>query len=587
MQSSFRQRIFLSVFGLFTLFTVTVVLYIYDRERRYKAEQLEVTLDNISETTRLFIEHNQISERGNFHLIDSLITILPQKHVRLSVFNHKGLVLFDSFVSDVASMENHLSRPEVKEALTKGRGSAIRQSSTTHQKFYYYAKEYDNYFIRTAVVYDIEIVKYLKTEGQFLIFIFFLFIIAWGLLYLITRRLGEFITRLKDFAIKAQQNEEFDPNEKFPNDELGIIRKKIVQIYYNLNKSKNDLSNEKEKLFRHLQALNAGIAFFGPNREKTMANSHFIQYINHISERSSISAEHIFLVPEMKPISDFIQVNQGLEMLNPTQDLPKHEFIIQKNELFYQVQTILFADKSFEILITDITRPERRRILKQQLTSNIAHELKTPLSSIRGYLETVLNADNLPVEKQRYFVQKAYDQSNRMTHLVNDVALLNNIEDAGDLFKFSELSVSLVINDSLENLKAKLDEKQMSCEVHVQKEVKIQGNESLIFSVFQNLIENSIHYAGAGSIITINNYLADERFYYFSYSDTGIGIPEEHLPRIFERFYRVDQGRARETGGTGLGLAIVKNAIQLHKGDISVRNKPEGGVEFLFSLPRL
>jgi signal transduction histidine kinase len=107
-----------------------------------------------------------------------------------------------------------------------------------------------------------------------------------------------------------------------------------------------------------------------------------------------------------------------------------------------------------------------------------------------------------------------------------------------------------------------------------------------LFSVFQNFIENSLKYGGRGIKIVIRNYHEDEKYYYFLYSDTGPGIPEAHLPRIFERFYRVDRGRSRETGGTGLGLSIIKNAIQLHKGEISVKNNPKGGIEFLFSLAK-
>ena len=143
-----------------------------------------------------------------------------------------------------------------------------------------------------------------------------------------------------------------------------------------------------------------------------------------------------------------------------------------------------------------------------------------------------------------------------------------------------------VIRDVIENLKSRLTEKNMTCTIDVDNEVLVNVNESLLFSVFQNLVENSINYAGSNSMIAIRKYLEDEKFYYFQYTDSGIGIQEEHLPRIFERFYRVDYGRARETGGTGLGLSIVKNAILLHKGEISVRNKPEGGLEFLFSLSK-
>jgi two-component system OmpR family sensor kinase/two-component system phosphate regulon sensor histidine kinase PhoR len=237
-------------------------------------------------------------------------------------------------------------------------------------------------------------------------------------------------------------------------------------------------------------------------------------------------------------------------------------------------------------MISDITRPERRRLLKQQLTSNIAHELKTPLASIKGYLETVLGNPNINTEKQQYFLEKAFSQSERLTNLLNDISLLNNIEDAGELFEFKQVHLRQVVRDVIENLSVRLTQKNISCEVEVSKDVLINGNESLLFSIFQNLLENTINYAGDQIEVKICNYLEDEKFYYFRYYDTGLGIKEEHLTRIFERFYRVDYGRSRETGGTGLGLSIVKNAVLLHKGDISVRNRTGGGLEFLFSLAK-
>lgn len=582
---TYQNRIFYYSLAVFTFFTIAILIFQFNREKRYKIEQLESTLDNITEITYKFIEHQHVFEVKDFKILDSLKTILPHENVRTTIIAKNGVVLYDSFVEDYEYMENHLQRPEVQKALFLEKGSSIRESATTNQDFYYYARSYNNYFIRTAVVYNVEIIHFLQAERMFIFFLVFMFVVVWLLLFFVTRRLGDFITKLKEFAIGAGRDEKFEDNVDFPDDELGVISQQIIQIYKKMKAAKDDLGNEKEKLFRHLQVLNVGIAFFSAKKEKTLANSHFIQYINLISEKSTISPGHIFLIPEFREISEFINSHLERESFSTHGELPRHEFTVERGDAFFQVQVIIFADKSFEILITDISRLERRRLLKQQLTSNIAHELKTPLASIKGYLETILSSD-VPADKQRYFIEKAFAQSERLSDLINDISLLNNIEDAGELFELKKLNIRQIVDDVIENLSSRLEALNIKTTIEIDPSVELKGNDSLLFSVFQNFVENTINYAGKNMTISIRQYLEDEGNYYFSYCDNGPGIPEEHLHRIFERFYRVDKGRSRETGGTGLGLSIVKNAIQLHKGEISVRNRPEGGLEYLFSLAK-
>ncbi len=586
LKQTFQQRIFFYFLAVFLVFVSFVLVFQYYREKEYREDQLEVKLDNISGFVNQFIKQNHLAENNEYSKLDSLKKLIPEKNIRITIIGKNGLVKYDSSVSDYKSMENHGSRPEIIKAFDNGIGSNIRHSETTGHDYYYYAIDFDDYYIRCAIVYNVEIENFLKTERVFIFFMIILFLIVWGLVWMVTRRLGEFITKLRDFAIRAGRDENIDTDFRFKDSDFGDIRKQIVQIYSRLKQTKDELTSEKERLFNHLEALNEGIAFFNSEKETLLVNSHFIHYINLISEKSAISADEVFGVEKLKPILKKVLTVLSSDQVIDPKSLPHFSKTISKNEMHFKIESIIFKDKSFEILISDITKPEKRRLLKQQLTSNIAHELKTPLSSIKGYLETIMESEDLPSEKKAYFTERAYMQSERLTLLLNDISLLNNIEDAGDLFEVKTIKLRELTTEVLENLESRLNDKGIKVFLEVEDHVAVYGNDSLLSSIFQNLIENSINYAGENIEIRIKQYLEDEKYYYFSYSDSGKGVPEEHLARIFERFYRVDPGRARATGGTGLGLSIVKNAVQLHKGEISVRNRKEKGLEFLFSLAR-
>ncbi|HKJ80090.1 MAG TPA: ATP-binding protein [Prolixibacteraceae bacterium] len=583
---TYRRKVFIYFIAVFVVFTAAVLLFQLNREKRFKKDELENTLENVTEITNNYIEHNNLLESNNFGKADSLNYLLREPNIRITVISKKGEVLYDSFVDDYPEMENHLQRPEIQKALYSEEGSNIRFSNTTEQDFYYYAKDFGEYFVRAAMVYNIQVENFLKGERYFLFFILFMFLVIWLVVNVITKQLSLSITKLKDFAIQAGRNEPIETESDFPDNELGEIGSQIVKIYNKLKKTKDDLALEKERFFNHMNILNEGISFFTPKKEKMLANSHFIQYISIISDTSTISADHIFSIPEFKKMNSFLQNNLSSDTEFQSNELPQIEYTIHKNERYFKLLCIIFADKSFEILITDITKPEKRRLLKQQLTSNIAHELKTPLASIKGYLETLMGNHKIDKEKQQYFIQRAYNQTERLNFLLNDISLLNNIEDAGELFEFKQVVIKPIVHDVVENLENRLTTKNIKCKIYLDEDITVNGNDSLLSSVFQNLIENSVNYAGENVTIEIKNYMEDKKFHYFSYSDDGVGIPEEHLQRIFERFYRIDSGRTRELGGTGLGLSIVKNAIQLHKGSISARNKPDGGIEFLFTLAK-
>jgi two-component system OmpR family sensor kinase/two-component system phosphate regulon sensor histidine kinase PhoR len=328
------------------------------------------------------------------------------------------------------------------------------------------------------------------------------------------------------------------------------------------------------------------VAFFSHDKKIILNNGHFIFYINFIAEESTISAEKIFELSEFNAINNFIDKTFANDTKITLNEMPRLEYSIQRDGSHFQIQCIIFQDKSFEILITDNTQLMKRSMMKQQITSNISHELKTPIATVKGYLETLLNNPDLDPKRQHYFISKAHNQSERLTQLVNDIALLNKIEESSELYPKSSNDVRKLVDEVIESFNDQIQQKSVKLVININHRVFVNANYSLLFSVFRNLMENSLHYGGEGISIFISNYHEDSSYQYFSFADNGPGVAEEHLPRIFERFYRVDNGRSRKQGGTGLGLAIVKNAILSFKGEISARTHKGGGLEFIFSLPK-
>lgn len=221
--------------------------------------------------------------------------------------------------------------------------------------------------------------------------------------------------------------------------------------------------------------------------------------------------------------------------------------------------------------------------MRRELTQNIAHELKTPVASILGYTDTILEDPQMNNETQRQFIQRTNAQARRLTALLQDISTLNRMDYAAHQLTMERTDVSEIVADIVQETAIALEKRHMTLNNCLPQDIIIQGNPSLIYSIFRNLVDNAINYASEGTNINISAEQTGDSWK-FCFSDNGVGIASEHLPRIFERFYRIDKSRSRQMGGTGLGLAIVKNAVMLHGGTITAHTSDQGGLEFVFTL---
>ena len=582
---SFSGKLFLSVISLFIMFSACFIAYQYQREKDYKIELLNTKLQNYNEQLDLVILNNPGDKSKE--ALDRYIARYVDKKLRVTIISPDGSVLYDNTDNGTEPLENHIARPEIQQALKNGSGFDVRRvSDTTGLTYFYSVTRYSHYLIRTALPYDVNLINSLAADQRYLWFtgiITLLLIIAF---YKYTSRLGTAVTHLKEFAQKADRNEpiDIDMMSAFPHNELGEISQHIIQIYTRLHKTKEALYIEREKLITHLQTSREGLGVFTKDKREILVNNLFTQYSNIISDSNLQTTEEIFSVSEFKSINDF--VNKALRRPTNGNEEKRMSVNINKNGRIFVVECIIFQDHSFEVSINDITQEEEQIMLKRQLTQNIAHELKTPVSSIQGYLETIVNNGHIPQEKMMVFLERCYAQSNRLSRLLRDISVLTRMDEAANMIDMEKVDIGILVTNMVNEVSMDLEKKHITVINSLKPKIQIKGNYSLLYSIFRNLMDNAIAYAGTNIRVNISCFREDEKFYYFSFADNGVGVSPEHLNRLFERFYRVDKGRSRKLGGTGLGLAIVKNAVIIHGGTISAKNNAGGGLEFAFTLAK-
>lgn len=574
----FSQRLFWSIFVMFMGFTVCFLLFQYQREREFSQEKLNHVLSNYN--YQLFRRTREAVDIDK--TVGQFIEEIPQKELRVTIIDPSGKVLFDN--SGTEEFNNHNDRSEVRKARMYNEGFAIRTSGSTGKRYFYSASNIGSYIYRCALPYDPYVRKALSTDKDFIYFMILMTLIFFFVLSRFTFSIGRTISKLRDFALNIEKDRIQETDYIFPNDELGDISKNIVTLYHRQQKAKDELSMEREKLIKHFQYAKEGFAMFTAEGKEILSNILFIQFLNVISDNQIRQAEDVLDIKELEPVKLFLSKN--IPNTNRKRKVLRESVTIDKNGKIFLAECILFLDNSYEIAINDISRQEEESRMKRQLTQNVAHELKTPVSSIQGYLETIISNPELASDKRQFFLERCYSQSTRLTGLLRDISVLNRLDEASEMFDLADINIAKLIAEIQKECSKEIEDKQIATDVILPGDPTIHGNYSLLYSIFRNLFDNAIAYAGEGITITVNCYKEDPKFYYFSFSDNGVGISEEHINRIFERFYRVDKGRSRKVGGTGLGLSIVKNGVNFHKGQISAKSSQGKGVTFFFTLKK-
>lgn len=576
---SYRKKIFIYFSVIIGVFTVGIIAFEQNRVKHERMANLENIMDVYAETVHRYISENRLYEKDSLTALSELLSYLPDDGVRLTVIDWQGNVMYDNTLS-ADTMENHLQRPEIQKAIVQQSGTHVRVSATNNVKYMYYAKKYDEgYFIRVALPYDIKVKPVLHAKDSFVYYILLFFVVCVFMMNYFANQFSKSIKELREFSLQLKSGQPISRPVNYVDDEIGEISADIIENYNLLQQNRKQLALEREKLLQHFQYSKEGIAIFSSDRKKIYANPHFLQYLNVIADKTIFDAEKVFSDPHFSDVVRFLEIKPRKENIYTKR--------IEKSGKQFDVRVIVFDDESFEIYIADVTKQEKTRLLKQEMTNNIAHELRTPVTAIRGYIETLLTLDDNDVGRRRNFLERAHAQTIRLSELIQDITLLTKIEEAPDRFEWETVNIKQLLEELKSDLEEQFKEKNDRFVIEVDEDVTVEGNRTLLYSIFRNLAENSLAYGGENIEIGVRCYAKTEDTLYFEFYDTGVGVDEHHLGRIFERFYRIDDGRTRNTGGSGLGLSIVKNAVLLHHGSIVAKNRPEGGLSFLITFPRL
>ena len=498
-------------------------------------------------------------------------TGLSGADMRLTIVKSDGSVIFDSHY-DPAHMENHTERPEIAAALSGLEYNVVRFSETLQMYMLYHAFPVKNYVVRLAIPVN-EISSVLEPYMQLGLFIFFVLIAAVSImLYFYNSSLIKPINTLIH-ASKVWENEDLSYRIHIKaNYDFEELIHSLNSMSEKLESTIKALNNEKKELGAILENINEAILVTNSSLNIALANP---------------AACRLFNQPLQNYPKNLLDFTSSLDIHKAAIDCLASQKPAEQEITIFGVITIkllircspLNAENNGIILaITDITKIRYLEDMRKDFVANVSHELRTPITLIKGYAETLLENSQLPDEAVTAKIAIIHRHADRMSAIIEDLLMLSRLDASSQReINMETVSVCALIDDAQSSIST-----ERNIIISCPEELKLSCNPELMEQALINLIDNAIKYT-AGTI-TVEAY-EQNSFVIINVIDEGQGIPEEHAVRVFERFYRIDKARSRETGGTGLGLSIVKHIVEIHKGSVSVRNNAGKGAIFTICIP--
>lgn len=553
-------RIFRSIFFTsLAVFAASVVLFmwvLYDHFSGVQKEQLRMQTS--------LAAHGAANEGAEY------FKELETKGFRVTWISADGTVLFDS-KTDSADMENHLEREEIKEALDSGFGEGQRYSATLTERLFYCAERLpDGTVIRLSVAQNSMLTLILAMTQPILVIFASAFILSLV-----------FASRLSKRIVKPLNGLNLD--EPLNNDSYDEIAPLLTRLSSQQQRIKTQ-SDELEQKRREFEAVTTGMT-----EGIVLLNAkHEILSINPSAKKllgaESVSSEQPF--PAGQTILSLNRSTELQEVLAQADKGSRAERVAAFSNGSYEISAspIITDEKvsGMALLFLNVTEKERSEQLRREFTANVSHELKTPLQTISGYAELMSNG-MAKAEDLTDFSGKIYAESRRMIRLVDDIIKLSRLDEGTGELLFESVDLYAIAAETASELQDLAEGVGVSLAVTGEPTV-MSGIPRLLREIVFNLCDNAVKYNRSGGRVTIT-VSRDENAAKLSVSDTGIGIPEEHIKRIFERFYRVDKSRSKAVSGTGLGLSIVKHAALAHGAGIETHSEPNVGTVITVSFP--